>query len=112
VGYTTDETRAVEALLRTKFQQADAYRFNSASIRVRVVDALFQGMTPSQRHALLDPVLAQLPPTTENDILILLLFTPDELAGATRQAELNANFEKSKPIGNAAASVANAPRNV
>ena len=40
----TDETRQVEEVLRQAgFQQADAYRYNSASIRVRVIDPRFEG---------------------------------------------------------------------
>jgi hypothetical protein len=34
----TDETRRIEALLGSVFEQADAYRYNSASIRIRVID--------------------------------------------------------------------------
>ena len=35
----TDETRLVEAeLVKARFEQVDAYRYNSASIRVRVID--------------------------------------------------------------------------
>ena len=34
----TPETRQVEDMLRKRFKQADSYRYNSASIRVRVID--------------------------------------------------------------------------
>ena len=39
----TEETRKIESLFRTEFPQTDAYRFNSASIRVRVIDDRFEG---------------------------------------------------------------------
>ena len=39
----TEETRQVEQTLRRAFSQVDAYRFNSASIRVRVIDSRFKG---------------------------------------------------------------------
>lgn len=49
----TSETCDVENALRTAgFQRADAYRYNSASIRVRVIDPRFDGLSPEQRDAL------------------------------------------------------------
>ena len=40
----TAETRQVEDVLRrVGFQQVDAYRYNTASIRVRVIDSRFEG---------------------------------------------------------------------
>jgi septation ring formation regulator EzrA len=41
----TEETRSVEELLRQHFERADSYRYNSASIRVRVVDSRFEAMS-------------------------------------------------------------------
>jgi hypothetical protein len=40
----TDETRKVEDVLRNAgSERVDAYRYNSASIRVRVIDSRFEG---------------------------------------------------------------------
>ena len=76
----TDETRNVEVALRKAgFDQVDAYRYNSASIRVRVVDPRFEGMSPEKRDAMVEPHLEQLPERTQADILSLFTFTPSEL---------------------------------
>ena len=41
----TPETNMVEETLKKEgFERADAYRYNSASIRVRVIDNKFEGM--------------------------------------------------------------------
>jgi hypothetical protein len=39
----TDETRMVEDKLKPHFERVDSYRYNSASIRVRVIDSRFEG---------------------------------------------------------------------
>ena len=49
----TDEARHVEEVLRNAgFERADAYRYNPASIRVRVIDSRFEGLSPEEagRH--------------------------------------------------------------
>jgi hypothetical protein len=41
----TDETQMIERVLREAgFETVDAYRYNTASIRVRVIDQRFEGM--------------------------------------------------------------------
>ena len=76
----TDETRLVEgALKRAGFDQVDAYRYNSASIRVRVIDPRFEGLPIEKRDAMVEPVLEQLPERTQADIMTLLTFAPAEL---------------------------------
>jgi hypothetical protein len=46
----TPETRRVENLLRgAGYERVDAYRYNSASIRVRVIDQRFEGMSMPDR---------------------------------------------------------------
>lgn len=76
----TDETRRIEDLLRKAgFERADAYRYNVAAIRVRVIDPRFEGLRVEQRDALVDPVLERLPEETQADITILLTFAPSEL---------------------------------
>ena len=76
----TDETRLVESVLRhAGFGVVDAYRYNSASIRVRVVDERFYGLTQPKRADLLEPALAALPTETLREIICLFLFwTLDE----------------------------------
>ena len=45
----TDETRMIEDELRKHFPKSDAYRFNSASIRVRIIDDSFHGKSEIER---------------------------------------------------------------
>jgi hypothetical protein len=75
----TPETRGVEELLRKYFEQADSYRYNSASIRVRVIDARFEGMPREKRDTMVEPYLDQLAPETQRDIVALYTFAPSEL---------------------------------
>lgn len=89
----TDETRQIETLLREQFPDADAYRYNSAVIRVRVVDKGFEGRSVEERDALVEPLLRQLPESTQRDILNLMTFTPDELKSSLRPKLLNLEFE-------------------
>jgi stress-induced morphogen len=74
----TDETRKVEAIFRTVFPRTDAYRFNSASIRVRVIDPRFEGKSTAEREDMVFPLLKKLPKRTREDILLLLTLAPSE----------------------------------
>lgn len=97
----TDETRGVEDVLRQAgFQQVDAYRYNSASIRVRVIDPRFEGLSAEDRDALVEPVLDQLPERTQADIVNLFTFAPTELQaalGTCKEQWLNSEFEDPSP---------------
>jgi hypothetical protein len=93
----TRETRKVEdLLLRAGFEKVDAYRYNSASIRLRVIDARFEGRSIEKRDAMVEPFLRQLPERTQADIITLFTFAPNELGknyGQSREALLNLEFE-------------------
>ena len=97
----TDETRNVEQVLRNAgFEKADAYRYNSASIRVRVIDAKFEGLPPEQRDAMVEPYLEQLPERTQADIMSLFTFAPSELQQTPktlREFLLNTEFDEPSP---------------
>jgi hypothetical protein len=97
----TVETREVEnVLLQAGFERADAYRYNAASIRVRVIDPKFAGLSREQRDDLVEPQLSKLPEHTQADIISLFTFAPSELdpaAGLTRQRLLNLEFEDWTP---------------
>ncbi len=96
----TPETQRVEDLLRLHFKQADAYRYNSASIRVRVIDPRFQGLSREQRDAMVEPYLDTLPPETQQDIVTLLTFAPAELEltpKTFREYTLNNEFDDPSP---------------
>ena len=71
----TEETRMVEEVLKQGgFDTVDAYRFNSASIRVRVIDRRFEGLPREKRDALVEDYLDKLPPDTQRDIVTLFTF--------------------------------------
>ncbi len=96
----TAETRMVEDHLNQHFRQANSYRYNSATIRVRVVDPCFEGLSREQRDAMVEPYLDQLPPETQRDITTLLTFAPSELerTPATFKAYmLNTEFDAPSP---------------
>jgi hypothetical protein len=97
----TDETRGVEQLLRAAgFENVEAYRYNSASIRVRVVDSKFEGLRPENRDAMVEPHLEKLPEQTQADIISLFTFAPSELQQTPktlRQFMLNTEFEDPSP---------------
>jgi hypothetical protein len=93
----TEETRLIEDTLRKEFRDVEAYRYNSASIRVRVIDPRFAGKTIGERDAMVDPFLNQLPEETQSEILLLLTLTPDEAArgASSRHSLVNLEFEDS-----------------
>lgn len=96
----TDETRRVEDLLHANFERADAYRYNSASIRVRVIDPRFEGLTQEKRDAMVEPYLEQLPERTQADIMNLFTFAPSELEQTPRSLRefmLNTEFDHPSP---------------
>lgn len=90
----TRETRGVERRLRARFERVDAYRQNSASIRVRVIDPRFEGMPADRREDLVMEVLDELPEKTRADILMLLILAPSELATLSPLALSNQEFEQ------------------
>lgn len=100
-GKRTPETREVErVLLDAGFQTANAYRYNSASIRVRVIDERFEGLPAEQRDAMVEPHLRQLPERTQADIVSLFTFAPSELQQSPvtfREFMLNAEFVDPSP---------------
>ncbi len=96
----TAETRKVEDLLRKHFDQADSYRYNSATIRVRVIDPRFEGLSREKRDDMVEQHLDTLPAETQRDIVTLLTFAPSELQRTPttfRELMLNAEFEDAGP---------------
>ena len=90
----TEETRKLESFFRTEFPRTDAYRFNPASIRVRVIDDRFEGKTIAEREALVLPLYKKLPKKTQEDVLLLLLLAPSEQKTFNRQTLMNVEFEQ------------------
>ncbi len=96
----TDETRHVEELLGQFFKMVDAYRYNSASIRLRVIDPRFEGLSREKRDEMVERYLEELPPETQRDIVSLFTFAPSELDQTPttfRQYLLNMEFEDPSP---------------
>ena len=96
----TPETRMVEDYLRQHFEQVDSYRYNSASIRVRVIDKRFEGMSREKRDALVEEHLDKLPLETQRDIVTLFTFAPSEVTRTPttfRQFMQNTEFENPSP---------------
>ena len=72
--------------------EAALYRQNIASIRLRVIDRHFEGMTKSRRHAdVWEFLAARVPEDTLADVSLLLSVAPVELPDSF------ANFEFERP---------------
>ena len=97
----TDETRHVEETLRKAgFDRVDSYRYNSASIRVRVIDQRFEGLPAEKRAAMVEPPLEDLPERTQADIIDLFTFAPSELRQPTKSPRdfmMNMEFDDPSP---------------
>jgi hypothetical protein len=97
----TDETRRVEDVLRNAgFEKVDCYRYNSASIRVRVIDLRFEGLPPEKRDVMVELHLEQLPERTQADIMNLFTFAPSELQQTPKTFKeflLNVEFDDPSP---------------
>jgi stress-induced morphogen len=96
----TAETRKIEKLLLEHFSDHPAeyppaaYRYNSASIRVRVVSEQFSGKDRVERSELVYPILEKnLPRDTWEDITLILLLAPEEMD----EALMNLEFENPTP---------------
>jgi hypothetical protein len=89
----TDETRAIERALREQFPDTEAYRYNSASIRIRVIDDAFKGKSDREREQLLEPIIERLPEETQADIMLLLTMTEREIRAFGKDYLINLEFE-------------------
>ena len=93
-----DDSRQVEDVLRRGgFPLADAYRYNSASIRVRVIDPRFENLSHEQRDGLIEPLLDTLPASLQSDIVTLLTVAPSELISGSDELRTqlrNLEFEE------------------
>lgn len=96
----TDETRMVEDVLSRHFERVDSYRYNSASIRVRVIDSRFDGVSRDERDSLVEEQISRLPENTQRDIVTIFCFAPSELEKAPktfRESMLNTEFDDPSP---------------
>ncbi len=97
----TDESRMVETKLREAgFSRVDSYRYNSASLRVRIIDARFDNMDREERDSIAEPFIERLPENTQSDIVNLVLLSPGEFENPSesfREYMLNTEFENPSP---------------
>ncbi|SRR5713101_240784 len=98
-GRKTRETGMIEKVLKDHFPDYPkdfppaAYRYNPASIRVRLIHKSFKGKSLSEREDMVLPVIRTLPEKTQADIMVLLLLSPSEV---DRSAG-NVKFEMPSP---------------
>ena len=90
---TDDDSREVERVLREEFPRTDAYRYNGASVRVRVIDERFRGRPIEERDGLVEPYIHRLPIEIQADIMNLLTFAPGETDDSIHRMFWNQEFE-------------------
>ena len=73
--------------------QIDLYRQNSVSVRIRIVDPDFSGLTKADRSKATWKYLNSLPDEIQADLSALILLTPDE----TKKSAANIEFEDPIP---------------
>jgi stress-induced morphogen len=88
----TKDSRYIEKILREAFPNTDAYRYNSASIRVRVIDPRFEGKSHEKRDAIVEPFLDKLPKNIQAQIINLVTLSPREMADSANELA-NIEFE-------------------
>ena len=85
-----------DALAKYEHQHPNAkievYRQNSASVRARIVDPDFEGLSKAKRHDTVWAFIRDLPEDRQAEISVLLLLTPDELKTSL------ANYEFDNPV--------------
>lgn len=88
------EVEQIEAAFKAAgFRKVDAYRYNPASIRVRVIAKQFQGQSQRKRLATADEILRTLPESIQSCVMFIALLTPDE----KKESPLNQEFENPSP---------------
>jgi stress-induced morphogen len=93
----TDESRLVESELGRQFAQVECYRYNDYSLRLRIIDEQFRGLSQVQRGELVDPWLHKLPESIQEDLVFVLLLSPDETT-QPRYATQNLEFTDPSPF--------------
>jgi hypothetical protein len=102
-GNTDEELTALHQLLEDYEQtfpgaQTSYYRRNNVSIRLRVIDPSFQGLTQTARSERVEGWIEKLPDEIAQNITLMLLYTPQELTNPiSTQAFSNLEFEQPTP---------------
>jgi stress-induced morphogen len=92
-----DDSRQVEGVLREEFPTTDSYRYNSASVRIRVVDDRFKGKSAEKRDAMVERLINRLPERLQADIMNLLTLYPGETNESLTARLANEEFEDPTP---------------
>ena len=69
--------------------EIEAYRHNSVSVRIRIIDTDFEGKDYVLREDEIWPLLKPLPDETVAELSLLLLFTPEEAKKSFANAEFD-----------------------
>ena len=69
----------VEQFLKQWFPNTRAYRYNSASIRIRIIDTRFENLSRDDRLNLIEESFQKLDPKYQRDIVFLLAIAPSEI---------------------------------
>ena len=74
-----DEITTILELFRSAgFTDVQAYRYNSAVIRLRIEDSRFKGLSRVARMQSLEPLIDQLPEEIQDDLIFVLPIAPGE----------------------------------
>ena len=92
-GSDADEALLIENSFADSGFRAESYRYNSASVRIRVIDERFRGKSKMEREDLILPILERLPDEIRDDIMYLLLLTQDEVG----MSLMNLEYEDAAP---------------
>jgi hypothetical protein len=71
----------------------DVKRYNSVSVRIRIIDPDFSRQTRADRDDAIWQILEKLPEETLTEVTLLLLFTPEE----AKKSIMNVEFEDPTP---------------
>jgi stress-induced morphogen len=91
------DSKQVEEALRAEFPLTDAYRYNSASIRIRVIDDRFKDKSSDKRDAMVERLLEKLPKSLQADIVNLLTLYPGETEDSLTARLANMEFDDPTP---------------
>ena len=89
---TTTGSDLVQQHLSAHFQRVDAYQYNPASIRVRIIDEQFRTLPRLERVDRIEPFLSDLPEELQQQIVFILPIASGEETDAG-YLWLNREFE-------------------
>ena len=92
-----DAELIVKAIKADGYTDVVAYRYNYASIRLRVICYQFAGVRSQQRLDRINDLLNTLPDSLNAQVVTMILTTPDELKDGGRHYFGNLDFEHPEP---------------